>query len=116
MIIDGKMPLYPIIARAARIQGVVKIKVTTDGRKATSFDMESGPAMLVRSTEENIMTWKFFEHTPTSFVTIFTYAIEGPEHCEYTNSSSVLHLPQEARISAEGLKTCDPEIEIKPRH
>ena len=49
LVVAGEMPLYPIMARAARVQGVVKIKVTTDGKKVTSVDVESGPPMLVKS-------------------------------------------------------------------
>src|SRR6476660_282814 len=59
LVVAGKMPLYPIMARSARVQGVVKIRVTTDGKKVVSFETESGPAMLVRSTKENILTWEF---------------------------------------------------------
>jgi hypothetical protein len=65
LVVDGKMPLYPILARAARIQGVVKIKVTTDGKKVTSVDAESGPPMLVKFAKENILTWEFTAHKPT---------------------------------------------------
>lgn len=46
LVVAGEMPLYPIMARAARVQGVVKIKVTTDGKKVTDVDAESGPPML----------------------------------------------------------------------
>jgi hypothetical protein len=34
LVIDGNMPLYPIMARAARIQGVVTIKSRPMGRKS----------------------------------------------------------------------------------
>jgi hypothetical protein len=114
VVIDGKMPIYPVMARCARIQGVVTVKVTTDGKKVTALGEGSGPPMLVKFVKENISTWEFLQHKPISFVTTFTYVIEGPYHCEYTNSSTVLHLPLEVRISAEGLKTCDPAAEIKP--
>jgi hypothetical protein len=113
LIIAGKMPLYPIMARAARIQGIVKVSVTTDGKKVTSLDAESGPPMLVKAAKENILTWEFLEHKPTTFVTTFEYVIEGPDQCMYTNGTSVLNLPLEIRISAKGIKTCDPAAEIK---
>ena len=34
LVIAGKMPLYPIMPRLARVEGVVKIRVTTDGRRS----------------------------------------------------------------------------------
>lgn len=114
LVVAGEMPLYPIMARAARVQGVVRIKVTTDGEKVTSVYAESGPPMLVRFAKENILTWKFTEHKPTTFVTIFDYVIEEPAQCDYTNDALTLKLPLEVRISAKGLKTCDPAAEIKP--
>jgi hypothetical protein len=33
----------------------------------------------------------------------------------YSNGASVLNLPLEIRISAKGLKTWDPAVEIKPK-
>lgn len=115
LVIAGKMPLYPTMARLARIQGVVKIKVKTDGEKVSSLDAESGPPMLVRFAKENILTWEFVKHKPTTFVTTFEYVIEGPDQCIYTNGTSVLNLPLEVRISAKGLMTCDPSTGIKSR-
>lgn len=114
LVVAGEMPLYPIIARAARVQGVVKIKVTTDGKKVTSVDVESGPPMLVKFAKENILTWEFTQHKPTTFVSTFEYVIEEPAQCDYSNDALTLKLPLEVRISAKGLKTCDPAAEIKP--
>jgi hypothetical protein len=115
VVIAGKMPLYPIMARLARVEGVVKIRVTTDGEKVTSLEAESGPPMLVKFAKENILTWEFVKHKPTTFITTFEYVIEGPDQCMYSNGASVLNLPLEIRISAKGLKTCDPAVEIKPK-
>jgi len=114
LVVAGKMPLYPIMARAARVQGVVKIKVTTNGKKVTSVDVESGPPMLVKFAEENVLSWEFTEHKPTTFVTTFEYVIEETAECEYTNGASVLKLPLEIHISAKGLETCDPAVKKNP--
>lgn len=113
LVISGKMPFYPLVALHARIEGVVKIKVTTDGRKVISLDVESGPPMLVAAAKESILSWEFVKHTPMTFLTKFTYAIEGPDQCMFSNGTTVLNLPLDIRISAKGLKTCDPAAEIK---
>lgn len=114
LVVAGEMPLYPIMARAARVQGVVKIKVTTDGKKVTAVDTESGPPMLLKFAKENILTWKFSAHKPSTFVTTFEYVIEEPAQCVYSNNAVALRLPLEVRISTKGLKTCDPAAENKP--
>jgi hypothetical protein len=108
LVLTGEMPLYPVIARAARVQGIVKIKVSTDGEKVVSLDVKSGPPMLVRFAENNLKTWKFAEHKPTTFVTTFEYVIEETSYCGYQNGNVNLYLPSEVRITASGVKTCDP--------
>jgi hypothetical protein len=107
------LPLYPIIAQAARVQGIVKLRVTTDGKRVKSIDLVSGPPMLFEAAKRNIQTWEFEEHKPTSFVTTFEYRIEEPAQCFYSNGNAVLHLPLEARLGANGLETCDPSTEIQ---
>jgi hypothetical protein len=114
LVVAGEMPLYPIMARAARVQGVVKIKVTTNGKKVTAAEVESGPPMLAKFAKKNILTWEFNAHKPTTFVTTFDYVIEEPAQCDYTNAALTLKLPLEVRISVKGLKTCDPSAKIKP--
>jgi hypothetical protein len=108
LLIAGELPLYPPIARAARVQGIVKVKVTTDGKNVSLISEESGPQMLVKSAKEKILTWKFVDHKPTTFMVTFHYSIEEPYQCGYGNGAMVLHLPREARITVKGLKTCDP--------
>lgn len=106
--VAGQMPLYPIIARAARVQGVVKLEVTTDGKKVTAVHAESGPPMLVKFAKQNILTWEFLQHKPTTFITTIEYVIEEPAKCVYSNDSLTLKLPLEVRVSAKGVTTCDP--------
>jgi hypothetical protein len=111
----GAMPLYPLVALHARIEGIVKIRVSTDGKKVSSLEVVSGPPMLSEAARNNILTWEFAEHRPTTFVTTFEYIIEDPPQCEFSNGTSVLNLPLQAHISAKGLETCDPAVDIKSR-
>ena len=73
-------PIYPPIARAARIQGLVTLRVTTDGKHVATFDSESGPAFLVIQAKENVRTWEFSRHQPVSFEIRFNYKLFIP--CE----------------------------------
>jgi hypothetical protein len=111
----GTMPLYPRLALVAHIEGVVKIKVTTDGERVSSLDTESGPPMLVEAAKKIIQTWEFEKHKPTSFITTFRYRIEGPAQCGFSNGTAVLHVPLEVEVNANGVQTCDPAVAVKPK-
>lgn len=116
VVIAGQMPLYPPIARAARVSGIVKMQVTTDGIFVTSVKVESGPPMLARFARANVQSWEFVQHEPTTFETTFDYVIEEPAQCSYSNASIKLDLPTHVRIGVKGLMTCDPSTtEEKPR-
>jgi outer membrane biosynthesis protein TonB len=107
----ASVPLYPHTALLAHIQGIAKIRVATDGKKISSLEVESGPHMLGQAAEENIRTWQFEEHKPTTFIVTFEYRIEEPAGCSIDNGTVVLHLPLDVQISAKGVHTCDPASE-----
>ena len=55
-----QMPCYPPLAREARVQGTVKVKVAVagDGTVASAEPIEGNP-MLRAAAVANIQTWKF---------------------------------------------------------
>jgi hypothetical protein len=112
VVVSASAPIYPRVAHLMHIQGEVRIRVTTDGSKIVSFADESGPAMLVQAVKDNLRTWMFNKHDPTSFVVTFRYHIEDESSCSIENSSVVLHLPSLIEISAKGIQTCDPAIDL----
>ena len=57
---------------------MVTLRVTTDGKRVVSFAAESGPPYLVLETKENVKTWEFQPHTPTSFEVKFEYTLSAP--------------------------------------
>lgn len=105
-------PLYPRTALLGSILGAVRIRVTTDGRKVSSLNVESGPPMLARAAEENIQTWQFERHEPTTFVVTFQYRIKDPPACQVGNSTVLMHMPLSVEISARGVYTCDPRAQL----
>jgi hypothetical protein len=111
----GTMPLYPRIALLAHIQGIVKVKVTTDGEKVSSLVAESGPPMLAEAAKKDIRTWEFEKHKPTSFLATFTYRIVEPARCGLSNGTAILHVPLAVEVDANGIQTCDPAVLIKPK-
>src|SRR4051794_32909291 len=69
------VPLYPPLARAAQVQGVVHVKITTDGTKTTAVHAEDGLQLLAVAAEENARTWQFAKHEPTSFTVTYRYRV-----------------------------------------
>jgi hypothetical protein len=117
---SAAVPFYPRLAQMARIQGVVTLRLSTDGKRVSAIEGESGPPMLVKAAKENVGTWQFEQHTPTSFETTFRYRLFDSKCDSQCNCGGVekrtalLRLPTEVEVSAETLMTCDPAVEIKP--
>jgi hypothetical protein len=113
IVISASVPFYPREANLAHIFGDVRIRVETDGLKVTSFKDESGPPMLVQAAKENIRSWIFGKHKPTTFVVTFRYRFDDDFTCTVGNSSAILHLPTEVQVDAKGVHSCDPTSEIR---
>jgi hypothetical protein len=108
----GAMPLYPVNAEAARVQGVVKLKVVTDGKSVATVEVVSGPAMLAEAAKKTVQTWVFDSHSPATFFTTFEYRMVDPAQCFYSNSSVTARLPLEVHVSTNELMTCDPSSSV----
>lgn len=107
-------PFYPRVPQQAHIKGVVRLRISTDGSRVTNVKVESGQPMLVQAAKDNLKTWQFERHAPTSFETTFRYRIfptkcDSQCNCEGVEKRTVLlRLPTEAEVSAEEMMTCDP--------
>src|SRR5882672_160306 len=64
---SASVPLYPRVIRAARIQGDVTLRLSTDGERVSAVEVESGPPMLAQAAKDNVKTWQCEPHTPTNF-------------------------------------------------
>jgi hypothetical protein len=113
-VVTAHVPFYPAILQKAHFDGVVHLRVTTDGRRPLTIDQLSGQPMLLKAAVENIRTWEFEQHTPTSFEVSFRYRLlsaKPDSACNWTAAepaSVVLRLPTEVEISAPTVGTCDP--------
>ena len=65
MVTGLDVPLYPPLARTANIEGVVHVKVTTDGKGAIDAHAEDGQKLLADAAQLNARTWRF---APTIWV------------------------------------------------
>jgi len=107
------VPFYPPVARVARIEGVVHLRLSTDGKRVSAISVESGPPALVQAAQENVRTWQFKDHSPTTFGATFRYKMMPESECEMDSGTVLLRLPTEVEVSARGVQTCDPTAESK---
>jgi TonB family protein len=113
---SGDMPFYPPLANMARIQGDIHLRVTTDGSGVASVVVESGQPMLARAAQDNVRTWKFEPHEPTSFSTLFAYQLLAEPNCKTDKSGNGevrLKLPTQVEIATNARGACyDPNDEL----
>ncbi len=111
MVIAAGVPFYPPLARVARIEGVIRLRLSTDGKRVSAVSAKSGHPLLVEAAKENVRTWQFKDHSPTTFEVTFRYKMLPESQCEIDNGIVLLRLPIEVEISAKGVQNCDPSTE-----
>jgi len=107
MVAAAQVPLYPPLARAAGIQGEVRMKVNTDGDSVVSTRVENGHPTLARAAAENAQTWRFATHEPTAFTVIYHYKIVAGLKGHSNNPTVVLRLPTEVEVSTTPMPPLD---------
>jgi hypothetical protein len=103
---SGDMPFYPPLLRIAQVEGEVDLRVTTDGSSVVSVTSEYGNLLLAKAAQDNVKTWKFEQHDPTVFSTVFSYHLVK-EFLTYScdpdvpdNGTVVLKLPAGVDITS----------------
>jgi hypothetical protein len=113
---DSKVPFYPRICQAAGIEGVVELQVSTDGQKPGAIEIVKGQPMLARAAKENVASWQFEPHAPTTFGVKFQYSLLPALSCEQQTQANwlenrlVLRLPTEVHVTAQRMVICDPVV------
>lgn len=87
------VPFYPPIARAANLQGIVHIRVTTDGTRVVSTHVEDGPKMLADGAEKNVKTWEFAGDFATTFSVTYRFRLTKPSSQGFIRDTVILRLP-----------------------
>jgi hypothetical protein len=111
-VVHTDVPYYPPLARAAHLEGAVRVRVTTDGLKVVVVHVEDGPKLLQEATEKTVQSWEFFKHEPTSFEVTFNYKLADDIHPNLNGPTVVLRLPTEVEIATTTLVISDPPAEI----
>ena len=97
-------PKYPPKAQSMHLQGMVKLKVTTDGRRITHLEVLPSHPILAEEAVKNVRTWTLADHDATSFVTTYYYTLE--EHYKdkkdpVTKCSAKMDLPTKVMVSTQ---------------
>ena len=112
-VISASVPFYPRITQQAHIGGVVRLRISTDGNRVASVEVESGQPMLAQAAQENVKTWQFERHSPTTFEVTFRYRLlpskcDAECNCDSAEKPSVLlQLPTDVEVNAKELMVCD---------
>jgi len=94
------VPMYPQLARTARIFGTVQVQVTVKDGKVVSTEVKSGHPTLASATVENIQTWRFYPLVNATFTTKFIYLLETKAPLDPQNPKVELQLPLLVKITA----------------
>jgi hypothetical protein len=85
-----------------RLQGLVKMQVTTDGHQVTDVKLTSGHQVLAQAADKNVRTWKFADHSPTTFTVTYLYVNEGHYKPDpVTKCSAKMELPTTVTVSTK---------------
>lgn len=109
ILLNGALPVYPPIARAARVTGQVTVKVTVKSGAVVRVEVLSklSPAVLrflEPPTSENIKTWRFAVDVSGEFPVTYTYSIAGEETDVLTNPTVEILPSLDVSISARPVK------------
>jgi TonB family protein len=114
-VLFAAVPSYPPLAQAARIEGIVKIKISINEKgEVVDATALSGHEMLKHAAVENVKAWKFTPAPGAKALELFMtylYSIEGqevamaPRKCAHIK----LDLPTRVEITAP-----PPVIETVP--
>jgi len=80
---------------------MVILEVTTDGHQVIDVKLRSGHPVLVPEAIGNVRTWKFADHTPTTFETRYYYELnEHYKRDKTAKCDAKLELPAKVTVTA----------------
>ena len=102
-LVHGDLPVYPTLAKTARITGDVQVRVIVDKGEVVGTETISGHPLLVSAAIDNIKSWKFDRDVRVTFATTFIYRLDGESEEtkeQRFNPKLELELPSLAKITA----------------
>lgn len=105
IVVHADVPLYPAVAKAARLSGTVNVRVSVKGGSVASTDAQSSDSpILVNASKENIRTWRFAPDAYGTFEVTFIYELQKEESLAPENPRVEMRLPSLVRITARPTK------------
>jgi hypothetical protein len=101
MVSSAEVPLYPPLARAANISGVLHVVITTDGHRVVTAHAQEGHKFLRDAAEKNAMSWQFTTHEPTTLTVTYVYKLVDDLNPHLNNPRVILQLPTEVEVDAQ---------------
>lgn len=80
------------------MQGIVHIRVTTDGHKVIAAHVEDGPKLLADGAEKNVKTWEFAEHSATTFSVTYRFRLTKNSSQGFIRETVTLQLPTDIEV------------------
>ncbi len=105
LVTHADVPLYPALARAARLSGTVHVLVSVKDGAVVSADAQSSAAqILVNSARENAKTWRFAPDSSGTIQVTYVYELEKDELVVPENPRIEMQLPSLVRITAKPVR------------
>jgi hypothetical protein len=78
------------------------MQITTDGHAVRDAKVIRAAKILAPFAEANVRTWKFADHSPTTFTVTYVYTFEGNyKQDPVTKCAAKMDLPKSVTVSAE---------------
>lgn len=111
-VISAELPVYPAIFLQARIEGVVVVRLTTDGSRVANVDVVSASSKFFQDpavAAAFVKSWRFAPHAPAIFESRLRFSVRLPDPpCldNDRNPTYTAHLPTELTAEVEPDTTC----------
>jgi hypothetical protein len=114
MVLHADVPLYPVLARAARLSGTVRVRVGVKGGAVVSAVPESTAHQILQdAARDNVITWRFGPDIDASFEATFIYELANGETTVPENPHVEMWLPSLLKITARPTKAT-PDRAVLP--
>lgn len=101
MVSHAEVPLYPPLARAANISGVLHVVITTDGHRVVTAHTQEGNKLLRDAAEKNAMSWQFTTHEPITFTVTYVYKLVDDRELQPNNPRVILRFPTDVEVDTQ---------------
>jgi hypothetical protein len=105
IVVHAEVPLYPALAVAARLSGVVQVHITIKrGSVRSVTTASSAPPILVNAAEHNVRTWQFAPDVNSNAEVMYIYELAKEEGIVPENPRITMDLPSLVKVTARPVR------------